>query len=87
MSKADRIRRLVPYAEQHRLYIPKSIHRTTYDGKTVDLINALVEEEIMGFPVGLHDDALDAISRLFDTDLIWPKSHDLAKRDRYSDSK
>lgn len=86
LAKVDRIKRLIPIASEKRLYFPRGIHRTTYDGKLVDLVNVLVEEEMMGFPVSLHDDALDAISRIFDVDMVWPKVRQEPKRDRY-DSK
>lgn len=82
MPKNDRIRRLIPIASDNRLYLPRGIHRTLYDGKTVDLVNALVEEEMMGFPVALHDDALDAITRIFDMDMVWPRHR--VQEDRYS---
>ena len=66
MPKMDRIKRLVPYFEQGRLYLPNHLHRTDYEGSTVDLVRAFVEEEFKAFPVGLHDDMLDSLSRMFD---------------------
>jgi len=74
--KNDRIKRLIPYFEQGRILLPKTLYRTQYDGRTVDLVNAFVEEEYMGFPVPVHDDMLDSLARLFepDLDLIWPKA-------------
>jgi hypothetical protein len=44
-------------------------------GKVVDLVNNFIEEEYKPFPVALHDDMLDAASRITDEDLnvIWPK--------------
>lgn len=89
LSKVDRIRRLIPITSEHRLYFPRNIYRTMYDGKTVDVINALIEEEMMGFPVSLHDDALDALARIFDIDMVWPKEvmSSREKRDRYGDSR
>lgn len=84
MAKVDRIKRLIPFAAEARLYLPRQIYRTTYDGKTVDLINALVEEEMMGFPVSLHDDALDAMSRIFDMNMTWPRYRESTeKKERY----
>jgi len=75
VNKNDRIRRLIPLFEQGRVYLPHSHNYTGHDGKTVDLVKSFVEEEYMGFPVGLHDDLLDALSRLCEPDipLIWPR--------------
>ncbi len=74
-SKNDRIRRLVPLFEQGKIWIPKSLNVTDWQGQTVDLVRALVEEEFASFPVGLHDDILDAMSRICEPDLklAWPK--------------
>jgi predicted phage terminase large subunit-like protein len=74
MPKADRIRRLIPFFEAGRFYLPDSLFKTVYDKSTVNLVEVLIEEEMMGFPVSLHDDLLDAISRIFDTNMVWPRS-------------
>jgi len=73
MPKNDRIRRLIPYAAEQRLYLPMDLYRTCYDGRTYDIVKQLIEEEMIAFPVGVHDDLLDALARLFDLPLIWPK--------------
>lgn len=74
-SKNDRIKRLIPYFEQGRIILPRYLHYTGYDGKTNDLVADFIEQEYMGFPVGIHDDLIDALARLFEPDLtlIWPK--------------
>lgn len=76
MSKPDRIRRLVPILEQGRFYLPETLHKTDYEGRVIDLVHALIEEELKPFPVALHDDLLDAISRITDEKLeaVWPKT-------------
>lgn len=76
LSKPDRIRRLIPLFETGRVYFPATIYRTNYEGKLVELVQSFVEEEYKAFPVGLHDDMLDALSRILDDDLgvIWPKT-------------
>ncbi len=84
MPKNDRIRRLVPIFEEGRFYIPRMMLRTNYEGKTIDLVNAFLHEEYLPFPVGHHDDMLDAMARIEDEKLgkDWPmpeESH------RYSD--
>jgi len=66
MPKLDRIKRLVPYYEQGRVYLPNHLHRTDYEGNVVDLVRAFTEEEFKAFPVGLHDDMMDSLSRMFD---------------------
>lgn len=86
LSKRDRIRRLIPWVERHEFYLPRSLNRTNYEGRTEDLINVLVDEELMGFPVALHDDLGDAISRIFDMNMVWPKIVKQHKSERYGDS-
>ena len=75
MPKNDRIKRLIPYYEQGRVWLPETLYRTDYQGRAVDLVNAFIEEEYKAFPVGLHDDMLDAEARMFDLypgDLPFP---------------
>lgn len=75
MSKLDRIRRLVPIFEQGRFYLPDTLLKTDYEGRTVDLVTTFLEEELKPFPVALHDDLLDVLSRVLDEplDIVWPK--------------
>ena len=74
-KKTDRIGRLIPVFEQKKMYLPPSLHITDYQKHPVDMIRAFIEEEYAAFPVGLHDDMLDALSRIAEPDLklIWPK--------------
>jgi predicted phage terminase large subunit-like protein len=67
-SKSDRIKRLLPLFEQGRLYFPASIHKTLFDGTTVNLIEVFVEQEYLAFPVSVHDDMLDCLARIVDPD-------------------
>lgn len=64
-SKEQRIERMLPDLEQGRWWFPQTLW-TARDGKQVDLIRELVEEEMRNFPFALHDDGLDAISRVYD---------------------
>lgn len=75
MPKNDRIRRLIPDFEQGRWYLPETLIRTNYEKLAVDLVHAFVEEEYKAFPVSVHDDMLDALSRIYEDDLkiVWPK--------------
>ena len=74
-AKPDRIKRLLPIFEAGRLYLPKSLFYTDWQRNPVDLVRAFVEEEYMAFPVGLHEDLLDALSRIAEPDLklSWPQ--------------
>src|SRR3990172_4251788 len=73
-SKSDRIKRLLPLFEAGRIWMPKSKFVTDWQRVPVDLIQAFIEEEFMAFPVGLHDDMLDALARICEPEmsLIWP---------------
>jgi len=66
VSKVDRIRALVPLFEQGRVYLPQVCIRTGTNGKTVDLTKVFIEEEYKTFPVGVHDDMMDALARILD---------------------
>ncbi len=85
MSKLDRIKRLVPLFEQGRFYLPETLIKTDYEKRPVDLVQAFIEEEYKPFPVALHDDLLDVLSRIVDEALgaLWPRSA-RAEDDRYA---
>ncbi len=87
LSKIDRINRLMPVFASNRFYMPHRLMYTPHDGKTLDLIHALIEEEMMAWPVPVHDDGLDVIARIFDMELAWPKITQQGTRDRYADRK
>jgi predicted phage terminase large subunit-like protein len=74
-SKADRIKRLIPLFEQGEIYLPESLHVADWQKMPVDLVRSFVEEEYMAFPVGMHEDLLDALARMEEPDLklVWPK--------------
>ncbi|HVB80003.1 MAG TPA: hypothetical protein VNE82_08640, partial [Candidatus Binataceae bacterium] len=76
LAKHDRIRRLVPLFETGRIYIQDVICKLDWEGREIDLVGAFVEEEYKPFPVGLHEDMLDALSRICDSDLslLWPRA-------------
>lgn len=87
VPKLDRIRRLIPTLSQGRWFFPNSIFKTTYDGKTVDLVDAFINEEFLAFPVSVHDDMLDCMARILDPDFypVWPRpQYDDKPTDRYS---
>jgi len=86
LKKEDRIRRLVPIFEQKKMLMPRSMHYTDRDGVPRDLVHIFIEEEMAAFPAGLHDDMLDALSRIAEPDLplTWPAQEIEDKPDRYS---
>lgn len=81
VPKKERIRRLVPYFEQGRVYIPRTHYYTDYEGKTSDLVQDFIEQEYKPFPVCIHDDMFDGLARLIEPDmpLVWPESSDLVQ--------
>lgn len=75
--KPDRIKRLVPYFEKERVWFPGSFWYTDVTGVLVDLVEAFINQEYLAFPVGRHDDMLDALARIEQPEkelaLKWPK--------------
>jgi predicted phage terminase large subunit-like protein len=78
VSKTERIKRLIPYFEQGRVFLPRTLYYTDTEGKTADLVQSFIDHEYKAFPVPLHDDMLDSLARLLEPDLelIWPQSQD-----------
>jgi predicted phage terminase large subunit-like protein len=78
VGKNDRIRRMLPYFEQGRVFLPRTHYYTGADGKAEDLVQVLIEQEYKPFPVSLHDDMLDSLSRIAEPDLelVWPQVQD-----------
>jgi predicted phage terminase large subunit-like protein len=75
LPKADRIKRLIPLFEQGRIYLPRTLHKTNYEGKVEDLVDVFVQHEFKAFPVSLHDDMLDSLARIAEPEmpLSWPE--------------
>jgi predicted phage terminase large subunit-like protein len=73
-SKEDRIRRLIPLFQGGRVWLPQELKYVNAEGKTRDLVHDFIEEEYLSFPVGRHDDMLDALARLAEPtlDTPWP---------------
>jgi hypothetical protein len=75
MPKNDRIRRLIPWFEQGRVYLPRSLTKSNYEGRETDLVQDFIDDEYLPFPVASHDDMLDALARMFDDEMSisrWP---------------
>lgn len=67
MSKEDRILRLVGLFNNKILMLPITMIKRSITGDVYDLV-AIIIDELLDFPVGEHDDAIDALSRIID---IW----------------
>lgn len=78
MPKLDRIRRLIPWFEQGRIWMPEILTKTNYEGVPTDLVKDFIEQEYEPFPVATHDDMLDALARILDDDMpaSWPMAFD-----------
>lgn len=72
LSKHDRIARLIPIVTEHRFYIPRKRWYTMSDKTQLNLVTVLIEQEMLAWPVPVHDDMLDAIARIFDMETTWP---------------
>lgn len=66
MPKVDRIRRLVPVFEAGRFWMPERLLFVDEEGATRDFVLELLKDEFTAFPVGVHDDMLDCLSRVVD---------------------
>jgi predicted phage terminase large subunit-like protein len=86
LSKADRINRLIPVCKAGDFWLPESIHRTNCEGKLEELMSILIEQEFLVWPVPVHDDGMDVISRIFDIKHIdFPDPEvEPTKDDRYN---
>lgn len=77
IPKIKRCERLVPILRAGRFGVPrKGIWRKLNDtGRTVNLVEVWVEQELSGFPNSIHLDLSDAISRIEEPGLtnVWPK--------------
>jgi predicted phage terminase large subunit-like protein len=69
MPKPDRIRRLVPFFEQGRFFLPRNLPFIDAEGRLRDFVKEFIEDEYLAFPVAAHDDMLDAMARIVEPDL------------------
>ncbi len=65
VKKEDRITRLVPKFENRAIFMPVSIIRKNWEGKTSNLVDEL-EDELIYFPKAKHDDMIDALAYIED---------------------
>lgn len=64
VKKEDRIRRLIPWFQNGRIWLPQVLMYGTQD-----LIKEFLEREYAAFPVAIHDDMFDSLARLVEPDL------------------
>lgn len=74
MSKEDRVLRLTPVYEEHRMWLPERLAKVMRDGTMRDMVTVFMDEEYIPFPVGIHPDLLDSQSRIFDIPHTFPKA-------------
>lgn len=77
-AKVDRVRRLIPLFEMNRVWMPQELSYTDLEGKEHDLVHEFIEQEYLSFPVGRHDDMIDALARVAEPslDTPWPRKQD-----------
>ena len=71
-AKIDRIRRLIPWFEQGRMFLPAQASFRDGEGRIRDFTREFVEEEYESFPVCAHDDMLDCLARAVDPEVNVP---------------
>lgn len=75
MGKEERIRRLIPDMQNGRWYFPQSLIYVDGEGRRFDLVQEILKSEMPTFPRARFDDCLDALSRIYESDLhmVFPK--------------
>ncbi len=69
VAKVDRIKRLQPKFEQGRFFLPRSIIKIGREGMEENLIDTLINDEYLTFPVCGHDDMLDDLANILHPDM------------------
>lgn len=72
VEKNARIRRLIPWFEGSRIWLPQQLNYTDVQGHTLDIVQELIEVEYATFPVGRYDDGMDCMARLDEPGLTLP---------------
>lgn len=78
ISKIDRITKLIPDFQAHKILLPYELLYTTYENKQVNLTKIFIDEEFLTFPTPKHDDLLDCLARIKDPamNITFPYSDD-----------
>lgn len=75
MNKEERIRRLVPDMINGRWWVPEhGINKMDLLGEEYDGVDILLNSEMLPFPVGKHDDVLDATAHIYDIAYHFPST-------------
>lgn len=69
LSKPDRIRTLIPLFRTGLWYFPQHQAYQTVTGQPQDMVPLFVEKEYLKYPRVSHDDMLDAMSRVTDSQM------------------
>ncbi len=87
LPKEDRISRLIPLFADGKIYLPRYLHKTGYDGKMVDVVNEFINKEYLLFNASAHDDLLDALSMVCFVNVIYPGRSTVNYNELYKDVK
>jgi len=70
IAKIDRIAKLIPDFQNHKIFLPYELLYINYEGKRENLTKIFVDEEYLQFPTSKHDDMLDCLSRIKDESMM-----------------
>lgn len=73
VQKMQRIERLEPLFKNGRVWLPNRCMYAGDAGRICDFVQEFVDDEYKVSPVLVHDDMLDAASRIFDVPALFPK--------------
>lgn len=78
VEKNARIRRLIPWFEGGRIWLPQQLNYVDVTGHQHELIQEFLDVEYATFPVGRYDDGMDCLARLDEPSLMlpWPDEED-----------
>lgn len=72
VEKNARIRRLIPWFEGGRMWLPQQLNYVDVQGEPHDLVQELLDVEYATFPVGRYDDGMDCLARIDEPSLALP---------------
>lgn len=75
MRKEERVERLIPDMNNGRWYFPHKIIHNTKQNEEYDAIHDMIHQEMIPFPLGKHDDGVDALSRIYDLPIMFPSGN------------
>ncbi len=81
LAKDERIKRLIPDFEEGKILFPAELPRRRVDGSIYDPVEQFLDEEYEAFPVGVHDDFFDCLSRIKDLNVKIPGGRQKVKLD------